>query len=125
MLAFLGHAPAGASVKQLMHFIQLNRSGLFRRYDYGKKGNLQTYSNWKPPSYNLTAASAPVLIYYALNDWLVHPRDVQQFARKLPRVVGLNPVGDKQFNHLDFITAKTAREQLYDKLMPVLDGFND
>ncbi|EAT35489.1 AAEL012343-PA [Aedes aegypti] len=122
--AYMGHAPAGASTKQLMHFVQVVRTGLFRQYDNGRKENLQTYSNWKPPTYNLTASSAPVLIFYGRNDWMVHPKDVQEFYKMLPRVVAANLVSDRKFNHLDFILAKNARSEVYDKMRPVLEQYN-
>ncbi|XP_055545695.1 lipase 1-like [Wyeomyia smithii] len=124
-LAYMGHSPSGASTKQLSHFTQVARSGLFRQYDYGKRGNLQTYSDWKPPTYNLNASIAPVVIFYGLNDWMVHPKDVQQFATMLPRLVSANVVADKKFNHLDFILAKNARSQVYDKLIPLLNQNNN
>ncbi|XP_062540108.1 lipase 3-like [Armigeres subalbatus] len=124
MAAYTGHAPSGASVRQLMHFAQVARTGHFRQYDHGRKENLQTYSHWKPPMYNLTASSAPVLIYYGRNDWMVHPRDVQEFYKMLPRVVAANLVADKKFNHLDFILAKNARTDVYDNMRPVLERYN-
>ncbi|XP_055615660.1 lipase 1-like [Toxorhynchites rutilus septentrionalis] len=123
-LAYMGHSPAGASTKQMMHFVQLVRSGLFRQYDYGKKGNQQSYNDWKPPNYNLSVSSAPVQIFYGLNDWMVHPRDVQQFAKMLPQLISAVQIPDKKFNHLDFIMAKNVRSQVYDKLMAVLEQYN-
>ncbi|XP_062707272.1 lipase 1-like [Aedes albopictus] len=122
--AYMGHAPAGASTRQLMHFVQVARSGHFRQYDHGRKGNLHIYSNGKPPAYNLTASSAPVLIFYGRNDWMVHPKDVQEFYKMLPRVVAANLVTDRKFNHLDFILAKNARSDVYDKMRPVLEQYN-
>ncbi|XP_055590800.1 lipase 3-like [Uranotaenia lowii] len=123
-LAYMGHAPAGASTKQLMHFVQLVRSGLFRQFDYGKKGNLQTYSNWKAPQYNFSNSKAPVQIFYGLNDWMVHPRDVEEFSRMLPNLLEAAPIVDKKFNHLDFLMAKNARQQVYDKMLPVMERYN-
>ncbi|XP_058451063.1 lipase 1-like [Malaya genurostris] len=124
-LVYMGHAPSGASTKQLYHFAQLVRSRLFRQYDYGRKGNLQTYSNWKPPVYNLNVSSAPVQIYYGLNDWMVYYRDVEQLATMIPRLVGVNAVADEKYNHIDFLLAKNARSQVYDKLLPVLEQYNN
>ncbi|XP_058444559.1 lipase 1-like [Malaya genurostris] len=124
-LVYIGHFPSGSSTKQLYHFAQIVNSRLFRQYDYGREGNLQTYSNWKPPIYNLTVSSAPVQIFYGLNDWLVHFRGVKQLATMIPRLVGANAVADEKFNHVDFLLAKNARSQVYDKLLPVLERCND
>lgn len=69
-------------------------------------------------------SSAPVLLYYGLNDWLVHPRDVQDVVKQLPRVIAAKPVADKKFNHFDFIVAKNVRSLVYDQLIQMLEGFN-
>ncbi|XP_065074236.1 lipase 1-like [Ochlerotatus camptorhynchus] len=122
--AYIGHTPAGASIKQFTHFGQVIQSGLFRWYDYGREGNIRLYGSGKPPTYDLTLSSAPVLLYYGLNDWLIHPRDVQDVAEMLPRVLATKPVADKKFNHLDFILAKNVRSLVYDQLIQILEEFN-
>ncbi|XP_053675174.1 uncharacterized protein LOC128725421 [Anopheles nili] len=121
MQILTGHDPAGASVKQLLHYAQLHRSGQFRQYDYGRRNNTERYSHWKPPAYNLTAVTAPVTIFYALNDWLIDPRDVMRFARQLPVLPTMHLVEDENFNHLDFTMAKNARPMVYERILGDLD----
>uniref|UniRef100_A0AAG5CNI9 Lipase n=1 Tax=Anopheles atroparvus TaxID=41427 RepID=A0AAG5CNI9_ANOAO len=117
MQVLTGHDPAGASVKQLMHFAQLHRSGKFRQYDYGRRNNTERYSHWKPPAYNLSAITAPVTIFYARNDWLIDPRDALRFARLLPKEPTVHLVEDDNFNHLDFTMAKNARPMVYERIL--------
>ncbi|KAL9693310.1 hypothetical protein quinque_012595 [Culex quinquefasciatus] len=125
ILSYLGHIPQGASVKQVLHFAQLaSNGGKFRRFDYGRRGNLQRYGRPEPPPYNLTASTAPVLIYYGLNDWLVHPKDAHELPSMLPRAIAAIPVADRKFNHVDFVLAKNVREVLYAKILTMLDKFD-
>uniref|UniRef100_A0A182P2W8 Partial AB-hydrolase lipase domain-containing protein n=1 Tax=Anopheles epiroticus TaxID=199890 RepID=A0A182P2W8_9DIPT len=102
-----GHNPSGASSKQLLHFAQLNRCGRFQQFAYERRvENLAHYGQEQPPAYNLSAVTAPVAIFYALNDWMIDPANVLRLAGELPNVVSLTEVQDRHFNHLDFVAAK-------------------
>uniref|UniRef100_A0A182QHI7 Lipase n=1 Tax=Anopheles farauti TaxID=69004 RepID=A0A182QHI7_9DIPT len=122
MQVLTGHDPAGASVKQMLHFAQLQRSGQFRQFDYGRRNNTERYSHWKPPAYNLSAVSAPVTIFYARNDWLIDPREAERFAKLLPVPPSMHLVEDAQFNHLDFAMAKNARSMVYERILSDLEA---
>uniref|UniRef100_A0A182N6M1 Lipase 3 n=1 Tax=Anopheles dirus TaxID=7168 RepID=A0A182N6M1_9DIPT len=117
MQILTGHDPAGASVKQLLHFAQLQRTGQFRQFDYGRRNNTERYSHWKPPAYNVSAITAPITIFYARNDWLVDPRDAERFAKQLPLPPTMHLVEDEHFNHLDFTMAKNARSMVYERIL--------
>lgn len=109
----------------MLHIAQLiSNGGKFRQFDYGHDGNLEKYGSWEPPAYNLTASTAPVVIYYGLNDLLVHPRDVQELSRMLPHVIATIPIADRKFNHVDFLLAKNVREVLYEKIVQTLEEFS-
>ncbi|XP_050072240.1 lipase 1-like [Anopheles maculipalpis] len=113
-----GHNPSGASSKQLLHFAQLNLSGRFQQFDYERKEqNLAHYGRENPPSYNLTTVTAPVVIFYGLNDWMVDPANVIRLANELPNLVFKSAVEDPHFNHLDFVTAKRVRALVYEKIL--------
>uniref|UniRef100_A0A182X8C8 Partial AB-hydrolase lipase domain-containing protein n=1 Tax=Anopheles quadriannulatus TaxID=34691 RepID=A0A182X8C8_ANOQN len=109
MQILVGHDPAGASIKQLFHYAQLQRTGQFRQYDYGRRNNTLRYSHWNAPAYNLSAVTAPVTIFYAQNDWLIDPRDAVDFSKLLPTPPTMHLVEDANFNHLDFTIAINAR----------------
>ncbi|KAL9693308.1 hypothetical protein quinque_012593 [Culex quinquefasciatus] len=125
VLTYQGHFPQGASVKQMLHHAQVvNGGGRFRQFDYGWEGNWERYGSLEPPAYNLTASTAPVLIYYGLNDWMVHPRDAQRLSKQLPRVIAAVPVADRKFTHMDFMLAKNVRKELYERILPVLEKYD-
>ena len=65
------NSPAGASVKQIIHYAQLNHSGMFRMFDLGPLRNLLRYGSRRPPNYRLNLVAAPIHLYYSINDWLV------------------------------------------------------
>uniref|UniRef100_U5ERJ2 Putative triglyceride lipase-cholesterol esterase n=1 Tax=Corethrella appendiculata TaxID=1370023 RepID=U5ERJ2_9DIPT len=113
----IGHTPAGASSKQLIHFGQSVRSGEFRRYDHGKLKNLAMYGVPEPPKYNLTQISAPIFFHYGLNDYLAHPKDVLKLYAELSSTVGINQLEHKLFNHLDFLLAKDIKIMLYQQIV--------
>ncbi|XP_058118750.1 lipase 1-like [Anopheles ziemanni] len=117
-----GHNPSGISTKQMLHFSQLNRAGRFQQFDYGHvNDNLIHYGSETPPAYNLSLATVPVVIYYGLNDWMIHPRDVIRLKNELANLVSINAVEDPNFNHLDFVLAKQVRSLVYEKILRDLE----
>ncbi|XP_060665937.1 lipase 3-like isoform X1 [Drosophila nasuta] len=113
----VGHAPAGASTKQMQHFGQLRRSGAFRQFDYGWLRNHWRYNSITPPEYKLENVQAKVALYYGENDWLAQPSDVEALSLHLPNVVSQHLVNYPKFNHLDFIWGVDARELLWDRML--------
>lgn len=58
------------SIKQLLHYIQLYKSGKFQRFDYESLNNVH-YGSSTPPEYNLNNVKAPTYLYHAEEDMLV------------------------------------------------------
>ncbi|XP_055615570.1 lipase 1-like [Toxorhynchites rutilus septentrionalis] len=115
---FLGHFPAGSSLKQVMHIAQLIRDGIFRQYDYGNSAqNIAAYGSPSPPLYDLSRVTAPVRIYYGYNDNVVNYRNIPRLERDLPNLLSSYPVPDKLFSHVDFILAKNVRKVLYKEII--------
>lgn len=69
----MGHQPAGSSTHTIIHFLQLMKSGKFRRFDFGKGRNMKIYGNEQPPDYDLSQVTAKVALFYGQNDWLAVP----------------------------------------------------
>lgn len=113
----MGHTPAGASTKQIVHYAQGVRSGRFRQYDHGTIKNRFVYGTADPPVYNLTQVTAPVVFYYALNDYLAVPVDVERLSRGIGNLAGYRQVRMETFNHLDFLFAKDVRTLLYEEIL--------
>jgi len=118
--AFLGHFPAGASSKQLIHFGQIRKAGKFQFYDYGWFTNLKKYSSIKPPTYNLSNVKVPVVLHYAQNDWLADGKDVLRLRDELPNIFASHIVPNSKFNHLDFLTAIDVKNLLYDDVIKMM-----
>lgn len=58
----------------------MNAGEPFLRMDWGPQRNMETYGTLTPPVYNLSAVTAPVILFWADNDWLATPTvDVVHF----------------------------------------------
>lgn len=58
------------SIKQLLHYIQLYKSGKFQRFDYENLNHFH-YGKIFPPEYELKNVTAPAYLYHAEEDLLV------------------------------------------------------
>lgn len=114
------HAPAGASMKQLIHFGQLIGIPKFQQYDYGIKDNFFIYGRSTPPAYDLKKCTVPVAIIYSEKDTLAFPRDILHLSHDLPNVIEMKRVEDPTFNHIDFVWAKDAKELVYNHIIDLL-----
>lgn len=116
----LGHAPAGASTNQFLHYGQEVNSGHFRQYDHGPARNFFKYRRFTPPDYNLQNVKVPVAVYNAQNDWLATPKDIKILLDKLPNVVKHYLVPHKEFNHIDFLWGTEAPILLFDEILKTM-----
>ncbi|XP_025266501.1 lipase 3-like [Camponotus floridanus] len=120
----LKNAPAGTSIKTILHFIQVFESGKFRKYNYGRERNLLIYNSTEPPNYNLSNTTVPIALFYADNDWIVDTEDVKRLYHSLSNVVDMYEVPWSKFNHVDFIWAKDAPKLVYDRILKIMKGKN-
>lgn len=117
---FMGHTPAGASIRQFAHYGQSIRYNTFRRYNYNAVTNLSKYGRITPPSYDLSKITTPSYIHYTTNDLLVHPKDVHILASRLANVKGLYLVDSPTFDHVDFVWATLAYERVYKRMIAAM-----
>ena len=115
---YLSHYPAGTSVKNMFHLLQLLRSNVFQKYDYGEMGNLIRYHTSHPPIYHFETIKIPVVLISGSNDWLAVPENVQWIAEKLPNVISSHEIPG--YNHFDFIWGMTASKNVYEKIINAL-----
>ncbi|XP_043528456.1 lipase 3-like, partial [Frieseomelitta varia] len=94
--------PAGAAIKQLAHFVQLYQSGKFRKFDYGRAGNIEMYDKTNSPDYNLRIIRLPVYLHYATSDIIADVQDVLELYEMLPNAQKFLLPCDV-FAHLDFV----------------------
>ncbi|XP_063375938.1 lipase 3-like isoform X1 [Cydia fagiglandana] len=119
----LGHTPAGAATRQLIHYGQLYKSSKFVQFDHGLLTNKRKYGTFKPPPYDLSNIRTPVFLHYADNDWLSTPNDVDKLLREVKSAVGKYKVPLPKFNHMDFVFATDAKKLIYDRVMKIMEQF--
>ncbi|XP_031766858.2 lipase 3-like [Galleria mellonella] len=121
----LGHTPAGAAVRQFVHYAQGIASKRFRRYDQGSmKANRRAYGTRRPPEYDLSKITTPVFLHYADRDPMAHVNDVDRLFRELGRPAGKFRISLQSFGHLDFIWGVDAKELLFDRVINLLKAMD-
>lgn len=117
----LGHTPAGASLKQYMHYAQNIRSKRFQKFDFDSAiANFRAYGSRTPPLYNVNNIRAPITIFYATEDSATNHVDVDDLARRLPNLKNKFIVPDEEFTHVDFVYGIHVRTLVYDKLVDMM-----
>lgn len=121
----MGHDPAGASTRTVLHYAQeIKNDGIFRQWDWGSAGNQIAYGQPTPPEYNVTNIKRPLYFMYAANDILASPADVKYLAKKVSAtLVDLYLVPNQTFDHVDFIFGKDAPQLVYKPLIKVLKKY--
>ncbi|CAG4936635.1 unnamed protein product [Colias eurytheme] len=118
--AKIGHVPAGASLRQLVHYGQGITDKDFRRYDHGALRNLLEYGTLAPPKYRLSQVTAPVYLHYSVNDPLAEIEDVQRLHRELGGPAKMLQVPDPTFTHLDFMWGIDAKTLVFDRVIEIM-----
>ncbi|KAK1123312.1 hypothetical protein K0M31_008931 [Melipona bicolor] len=113
--------PAGASVRQFVHYGQLIHSGMFRKFDYGFVGNIKKYGKKNPPDYNLGNVKLPVYLYYGTNDMFVDVQDLHQLYKSLPNAQKF--LISDNFAHLDFVWGKHVDTWVYNKVLDLMKHY--
>ncbi|XP_023289897.1 uncharacterized protein LOC105699294 [Orussus abietinus] len=123
LTVIIGHVPAGASWKQLVHFGQGHiNPGYFRLFDYAnEEKNVQLYGSAVPPEYPLERISTPVALFGSDEDRLATTEDVARLVSRLNHVVA--DVKVPAFNHYDFIWGRTAPRMVFEPLIRILETY--
>jgi hypothetical protein len=121
MAVYTTHTPAGASVKDMVHFAQMTLSGRFQMYDYGQEDNLKHYNQTTAPEYDINDVKIPVALYWGSEDWLSNPIDVQYLRFNLPFVV--DDFELPTYNHLDFVWGLNSKDYLYPRVLQMMKNF--
>ncbi|KAI8440950.1 hypothetical protein MSG28_009246 [Choristoneura fumiferana] len=122
MPIILGHVPAGASTRTLVHYAQeIRNAGRFQQFDYGAAGNMRQYGSLVPPEYPLHNITLPIALFGSENDWLASDVDVTNLYTKLANPIEHYIVPLKEFNHIDFLWAIDAPKLVYAKLLQLLE----
>ncbi|XP_076277274.1 lipase 3 isoform X1 [Lasioglossum baleicum] len=122
LTVILGHIPAGASWKQVVHFGQgYIGKDYFRQYDYdSEEKNYRLYDSSVPPEYNLSKAIAPIALFSSDGDSLATPKDVDLLQRKLVNVVFHEKLSIQTFSHYDFLWGKSSVKFVFEPILKLL-----
>ncbi|XP_063837832.1 lipase 3-like [Ostrinia nubilalis] len=125
----LNRVPAGGSMKTIIHYIQLVKSGQFQMFDMGRSQNLKKYGRVAPPIYRLNDVTLPVAIFSSSDDWLSTIPDIQSLLSNILNPVIHHVIKRHEFSHTDFVWAEDADVLVYylilDVLKQITEGRND
>ncbi|XP_054839743.1 lysosomal acid lipase/cholesteryl ester hydrolase-like isoform X2 [Eublepharis macularius] len=114
---YLSRIPDGGSVKTLLHWRQISKSGLFRYFDYGSE-NQAKYNQSSPPSYNLQDMIVPTAIWSGEIDPVADPYDMAILLPQINNIVYYHSFSD--WSHWDFVLGLNAPERLYYKIIEMM-----
>ncbi|XP_004369963.1 gastric triacylglycerol lipase isoform X2 [Trichechus manatus latirostris] len=116
---YLSHNPAGTSVQNMLHWTQAVRSGKFQAFNWGSPTqNVIHYNQPTPPYYNVTDMHVPIAVWNGGNDFLADPQDVDMLLPQLPNLIYHKMI--PPYNHLDFIWAMNAPQEVYNEIVSMM-----
>lgn len=137
---YVAYAPSGTSVKNMAHWAQLirqsaeERTGLFRRYDYGtacttssgasRDCNRRMYGTEDPPDFDLsTLTEIPIALFSGVQDKLADPVDVEALIEALPDGAVVYSQSEVSFEHIDFTWGLSSTEKIYPAVLRLLGEY--
>ncbi|NWI73569.1 LICH hydrolase, partial [Dryoscopus gambensis] len=115
---YAGHAPAGCSVQNIIHWLQGVHSGALRAFDGGHTYNSLRYRQVGPPLYDVQDMEVPTAIWSAGLDCLADPRDTALLLPQLKNLVHHKVIA--HWNHMDFVLGLDATELLYREILDIM-----
>ncbi|KAK6487562.1 lysosomal acid lipase/cholesteryl ester hydrolase-like [Huso huso] len=113
------HCPAGTSVKNMLHWRQMAKSGKLAAFDYGWRGNMAHYNQSTPPLYYVRDMKVPTALWYGGHDTLADAKDVDVLLKKIPNLVYHKDI--PHWEHLDFIWGLDAPELMYNEIVKLMN----
>ena len=125
MPVYVSHVPDGTSVKNMIHFAQGVQSNIFEAYAYSTADeDMKHYNQTTPPLYTVNAIKVPTAIFAGGNDWLADPTDVQYIFDNIPSETLVFRKFIPDYNHIDFIWALSANEQIYADVVNLMKKYH-
>lgn len=118
------HMPGGTSLQNIKHFLQNYEKKKMIKYDYGSIiKNIEHYGRMSPPKYDLTKMEnykIKSMITVSDSDPFCNPLDTLEFLSKIDDQSVIQILSLKDYNHIDYLWADSAYEELYPKFLNFL-----
>lgn len=120
------HSPSPTSIMNLIHFVQIYKSGNFSTFDYGPEMNEIKYGSKINPVYDLKGINNKfIALFSSDNDWCADPKDVDYLRKSLSvELFEDYVVPYHKWNHMDFLWAKEAGKYINREVIKVLERAN-
>ncbi|XP_035748976.1 lysosomal acid lipase/cholesteryl ester hydrolase-like isoform X2 [Egretta garzetta] len=116
---YTSHYPDRTSVKNMIHWAQVMKSGEFKAFDYGSN-NLAMYHQETPPFYHVEEMPVPTAVWSGGKDWVADLRDVRLLLPRIAHLITYGHIPD--WNHWDFIWGLDAPGRLYSSILELMEG---
>lgn len=118
---YFSFQPGGSSIKNLIHWLQSLENHSVSYFDYGKKGNQVKYGKETPDVFDVSVLSnmkIKTMLVKGKKDPYIPHKSID-FMRNLIKNSIILEV--ENYNHLDYLWAKSAKEKIYDKIVSFID----
>jgi hypothetical protein len=120
----IAHEPGGASVNNILQWVQFARTGEFRKFDHGTEKNQEKYGQDEPPRYNfeeLRVHKFPKHLFRGAKDSVVSEKDFKNLVDTLdPDTTFDHHLPD--YAHLDYIWGVNSDVILYNKIADIVEA---
>ena len=128
---YLKFYPSSASTWEIAHWTQLINSKRFAQFDYGSSlENIAIYGQSEAPDFPLEniPKNTVIALIRSRNDHFSSFRDQEKLIQSLKQN-GIKPIDymipNSKWTHLDYIFGTNTGLMVYDKVIEILDQFND
>nr|XP_045007328.1 lipase member J [Jaculus jaculus] len=117
---YFSHNPAGTSVQNIFHWLQLLHSPYLKAFDWGSPDlNLVHFNQPTPPLYKVENMKVPTAMWSGGRDRLADPIDVKKLEPKIANLIYHKKIPDH--THLDPVIGLDAREQIFDEIIAFIN----
>lgn len=124
-------SPGGTSTKNLVHWMQMLRSGgKFQMFDYGKQKNIEMYGQETPKEYDLEKlreVTVPTLLVSGTKDALISDESIRELVKVIKNNNSdqiLERIVLDDYAHLDFLWGRNAIKDLYPSIARFIQRIN-
>ena len=115
-------SPARSSVREVLHYGQMIKSGTFQMYDYEDSAtNIKHYGTATPPQLDISKINqVPIAMFVGKNDSLATIKDCQWVKSQISSVVHYQEIDG--FDHSSYMAAKDM--SYFSSVMGLIEQYN-